>query len=427
MGLAPGSALVAVSGGPDSTVLLDLLARTRDTHGMSLVVGHVDHGIHPSSGQVAEEVEALAASYGLPFESTRLSLGGLAGETLARTRRYAWLEATRARVGAAVIFTGHHADDQIETVLMRVLKGSGPAGLAAMAPIRGRVVRPLLQFSRAELLRYLQEQGLKAWLDPANADPRHLRSWIRTDLLPMLHQRVPQLEANLERLAQQAAGNRAAWDKALDVLPGLDLQVEREGISVAASNLAGYDSRLAHAVILAVARRIECPLGPARLDRVLRLVHSGVSGSCVPLGAGWTAELAFGRLRFFPSRSHPPAESWLLQGEQGEGSWGNWRFRWEKTTAPEQQARGEMSAWFTLEPVTIRAWLPGEKLKPLGATGRRLVVRCFQEGRVPRSRRVSWPILAQSDDVIWIPGVCRSAARLPARGMEALRVDAEYA
>jgi tRNA(Ile)-lysidine synthase len=75
----------------------------------------------------------------------------------------------------------------------------------------------------------------------------------------------------------------------------------------------------------------------------------------------------------------------------------------------------------------VRGWLPGERLRPLGGTGRRLIVRCFQEVRVPRSRRDSWPVLAQSGDVIWIPGVCRSGARLPAGGTEALRVDAEYA
>jgi tRNA(Ile)-lysidine synthase len=86
-----------------------------------------------------------------------------------------------------------------------------------------------------------------------------------------------------------------------------------------------------------------------------------------------------------------------------------------------------LSAWFTLDPLTVRGWLPGERLKPLGGTGRRLIVRCFQEVRVPRSRRGSWPVLAQSDDVIWIPGVCRSDVRLPAEGTEALRVDADYA
>ncbi len=222
--LPAGTALAAVSGGPDSVALLDLLVRTQDSHGLRLVVAHADHGIHPESGRVAEQVRALAASHGLPFETTQLKLGASAGETLARARRYAWLEEVRIRVGAAFIFTAHHADDQVETVLMRALSGSGPAGLSGMAAMRGRLVRPLLPFSRADLAEYARERGLTAWVDPANADPRHLRSWIRTQLLPEIRRRLPQIDSNLERLSRQAADDRAAWDALLELLPGLDLR-----------------------------------------------------------------------------------------------------------------------------------------------------------------------------------------------------------
>jgi tRNA(Ile)-lysidine synthase len=427
LALPPGSALVAVSGGPDSVTLLDLLVRTQHCHGLKLVVAHLDHGIHPDSAVVAERVRALADWYALRFEGGLLALGAAASETLARTRRYAWLETVRAGLGASIIFTAHHADDQVETVLMRVLSGSGPAGLAGMVPIQGRVVRPLLQFRREELARHLKEVGLDAWVDPANTDSRHLRSWIRTGVLPFLRQRLPEVDLNLRRMSVQASGNRAAWDKVLELLPDLDLAVETEGISVAASALANYDSALAQAVILALARRTGCRLGPSRAGRVLALVRSGISGSRVPLGAEWAAELAFGRLRLGPINSAPVNEAWALDGSNGQGTWGRWRLRWERATAPEQQDRTGLSAWFTLDPLTVRGWVPGERVKPLGGTGRRLIVRCFQEVRVPRSRRESWPVLAQSDDVIWIPGVCRSDARVPARGTEALRVDAEYA
>lgn len=427
LGLSSGGALVAVSGGPDSVALLDLLVRTRDLHGLDLIVAHVDHGIDPASGLVADQVRRLAESYGLPLEIERLALGPSAGETLARARRYAWLEMVRERLGAIVILTAHHADDQVETVLMRVLAGSGPAGLAGMAAVQGRVVRPLLPFRRAELARYLREAGLEAWLDPANTDPRHLRSWIRTDLLPVIRARLPQIDQNLRRLSTQAARDRAAWDAVLDLLPGLDLAVETGGISVAASGLGDYDSALAQTVILALARRVGCRLGPARVGRVLALLKSGASGAQVPLGRDWTAELVFGRLRIYPGQSELWQEPWALEGRRGQGSWGRWRFRWELETAPERQPRVGLSAWFTPEPLMVRGWAPGEKLKPLGGPGRRLIVRCFQEVRVPRSRRGSWPVLAQSDEVIWIPGVCRSDALLPSRGTEALRIDAEYA
>jgi tRNA(Ile)-lysidine synthetase-like protein len=147
----------------------------------------------------------------------------------------------------------------------------------------------------------------------------------------------------------------------------------------------------------------------------------------VPLGGAWIAELAFGRLRIWRNVQSSARSAWALEGQSGRGSWGCWSFRWALATVPDQQERTGMSAWFTFDPLTVRAWSPGEKLKPLGGTGRRLVVRCFQEVRVPRSRRVSWPVLARDEEIIWIPGVCRSDALLPARGTEALRIDAEYA
>jgi tRNA(Ile)-lysidine synthase len=425
--LAGPQALVAVSGGPDSVGLLDLLVWTRDVHQLDLVVAHADHGIHPESGKVAEQVRAFTASHGLPFETTQLKLGASAGETLARARRYAWLEEVRLRVGASVIFTAHHADDQVETVLMRVLSGSGPAGLAGMASVRGKLVRLLLPFSRTDLLDYVQERGLETWIDPANSDPRHLRSWIRTELLPQVRRRLPQIDSNLERLSRQAADDRAAWDALLELLPGLDLRAENGGISVAATGLGDYDSALTQAVILALARRVGCGLGPSRVGRVLDLIRTRESGLQVPLGANWTAALEFDRLRIFPREAEPAGKPWSLEDQCGSGSWGRWTFRWRPATAPKHQDRVGLSAWFTPDPLTVRRWVPGEKLKPLGANGRRLIVRCFQEGRVPRSRREFWPVLAQSNDVLWIPGVCRSGVRLPAEGTEALRVDAEYA
>ncbi len=310
---------------------------------------------------------------------------------------------------------------------MRVLGGSGPAGLAGMATVRGEVVRPLLSFPRAELLRHLEETGLQFWEDPANTDPRHLRSWIRDQLLPMLRRQLPDVDTKIQRTSRQAGRDRAAWDSVLDALPELDFLSEGDGISVAALSLGGYDSPLTQAVILAAARRAGCQLGPSRVGRVLALVKSGISGARVPLGGEWTAELSFGRLRIGRDVQGLGQQALLLEGQSGQGSWGRWNFRWSRATVPEQQDRAAMSAWFTFEPLTVRAWSPGEKLKPLGGTGRRLVVRCFQEVRVPRSRRVSWPVLAQNQEIIWIPGVCRSDALLPAPGTEALRVDAEYA
>jgi tRNA(Ile)-lysidine synthase len=420
-------ALVAVSGGPDSVALLDLLVGSHEVHRLDLVVAHLDHGIHPDSTQVAERVRRLASSYGLPCEVGRLGLGPGAGETEARAQRYAWLETARVRLGGDLILTAHHADDQVETVLMRVLAGSGPAGLAGMAPFTGSVVRPLLRFRRGEIADYLTTRGLSAWADPANADPRHLRSWIRSEVLPRLRGRLPEVDRHLLRLAVQASTNRQAWDSVLEVLPGIDLHHQGTVISVAATALAGYDSSLAEVIICAVARRIGCRLGPARVGRVRELLASGSSGAQVPLGSGFFAELSFGRLRLARQEPAVDIQPLVLEGERGQLTWGRWCFRWASVSAPSVQDRTGLHAWFTPEPLALRRWRPGERVRPLGGSGKRLLVRCFQDMQVPKSLRSSWPVLVQNDDIVWIPGVCRSDTHIPIGGTEALRVDAEYA
>jgi len=424
--LPPGRALVAVSGGPDSVALLHLLHGSRDLHRLELVVAHFDHGIHPDSAAVASSVRALAARHRLEYEEGRGALGPAAGETSARAARYAWLEATRARLGAALVFTAHHADDQVETILMRALRGSGPAGLAGMVARQGALVRPLLPFRRAAILRYVRTEGLVAWGDPANQDPRHLRAWLRADLLPLLRTRLSQVDEALLGLGRQAARGRAAWNAVLDVLPGLDFRLERDGFSVAARPLSGYDSALGETVLMSAARRAGCRLGPRRAGRVLRLLAGGGSGASAPLGEGWVAELAFDRLVVTrPVPGGDPA-AWPLQGTQGEGAWGRWRVRWSRERAPERQERAGLAAWFAPGPLVVRRWSAGERIRPLGGTGRRLLVRCFQDARVPRSRRAGWPVVAGPGGVVWIPGVSRSDALLPEPGTEAVRVDAEH-
>ena len=424
--VAPACLLVAVSGGPDSVALLDLLCGCAEPLGLGLAVGHVDHGIQPDSGSVAEAVRGLAADYALPFLERRLALGPDATETTARTARYRALEAMRRRARADFITTAHHADDQAETVLMRVLKGSGPAGLAAMSSRRGRVLRPLLPFRRADLARHLQSIGRSAWADPANTDPRHLRSWIRQDVLPALRGRLPDVEARLTRLAEQAAVSRAGWDALLDVLPGLDYQPEADGASIASKALDIEDRKLFICIAIALGTRCGISVGPTRAARIADLLAAGRSGSRIALGSGWIAEVSFGRLRLARPPEPRDTRDLALQGDRGTAVWSGWRFVWSHAEVPERQDRIAATAW--LDPsasgLVVRTPHPGDRIRPLGGRGR-LLVRCLQDARVPRSRRPSWPVLESEGSIVWVPGVCRSDLLVPRAGAEGLRVHAE--
>ena len=420
-----GRALVAVSGGLDSVVLLDLLLRTRERHGLQLVVAHADHGIHPDSAIVAGRVEALAREGGVEVVIGRLHLGSTTSETRARAARYRWLREQRRKLGARWILTAHQADDQRETVLMRFLRGSAPAGLAGMGARERGIVRPLLGFSRATLLRYARRAGLSWWEDPANADPRNLRSFLRTGILPVITERLPDLPLRLGDVRRHALKDRRGWDAALREWPGLDCRRERSSVaSVSWVTLSRLPGALAGALAEALVRSCRGPAGPTRIRRAVESLRSAQSGASVDLGQGWRFELGFGRLRVVP----PPVSglaSLPLDGAKGQVTWGPWRVRWTAGRAPAAQSRDGLTAWFIPGSLSLRPWRPGDRIAPLAGRGRRLAVRCFQDARVPRSERTTWPVFEGQGTVAWIPGVCRSDLLLPAAGSPALRVDVE--
>ncbi len=413
--------LVAVSGGPDSLALLHLLHQTRGIHRMELVVAHADHGIHPESAGVARRVAAAATDLGLPVVVGRLELGAGTSETSAREARHAWLLQARRSAHADAIVLAHHADDQVETVLLRVLAGSGLAGLSGMLPRQEMLLRPLLEFRKAELVSWLASKGIPSWEDPANLDPVHGRSWVRTALLPMLSEREPAAPDRLLRLARHAAVDRAAWEAALDTLPGLDPQQSAGRLSLSALPLATYDAALANTLLRAAARRIGCVLGPRRAERLLEMIHGGRSGAVVELGGEWRAELCFGRVCFH--RIVGPPAPLQLRGGQGRAQWGPWSISWRRAQAPPVVRRDGWVGWFIGGEVTVRAPVAGDRLLPLGGTGRRAVSRLLQEARIERSRRASWPIVELEGNIVWVGGICRGAGARPGEGDDALVIE----
>jgi len=419
----PGTAIVAVSGGTDSVALLDLLQAVAAERGLALVVAHADHGIQEASGDVGKWVGGLAARYGLPFELGELNLGPNATETTARRARYAWLREVQRRRAARYLVTAHQQDDQVETVMLRVLRGSAPAGLAGIpARARGGLVRPLLAFTRAQLAAHVAAQGLAVHEDPANGDPRHLRSWIRLELLPLIERRLGAASrADLLRLARAAAQERRAWGRLLELVPELGLRRESHGFAVARASLARYDSALSVALLRAAARRVGLVLGPARARRLVRLA-SGASGRRVPLGGEWIAEVAFAELRVYRGVACA-AEQVVATSERGGAVFGAFRVAWRPEAAPDRVERAAWTTWIAASEWQLRTPRSGDRVLPLGGVGRRPVRRLLMEARVPRSERGRYPVVARGATILWVPGVCRSAADLPGPGTPAVRLD----
>ncbi len=428
-----GRALLAVSGGPDSVAMVDLMTTLAPEFALELVVGHVDHGITSESHEVASGVAQLAASYGLSCHHVTLRLGPDASETLARRARYRALRQMQRDAGARYLLTAHHADDQVETVLFRVLRGSGTAGLAGI-PAQGPrgLVRPLLPFTKAQLREWIANRSGEhreletVHEDPANESYRHDRSWLRTQIMPLLRARFGSLvDDRVLGLAEHAARERDAWELLLRELPELDLRLERGAVTVARSSLGRYDKLLSEALLRALAREAGCVLGPRRAARVRQFVTTAPSGRRLQLGKRWEVEVAFDRVRFKRAdrRSESTAPAAWGGETSGQVEWAGWRISWHAATAAET-TRTSFATWMTVGPGVVRGPEPGDRLVPLGGVGRRKVRRLLMEARVPSQERGDYPVFVRGGSVLWIPGVCRSNVALPAEGAEALKVEA---
>ena len=423
----PGEAIVAVSGGPDSVALLDVLHALAAELGITLVVAHADHGISSDSRTVGRSVETLAGQYGLPFETTELQLGPGATETEARRARYVWLRDVQRRRGAKYLVTAHHEDDQVETILLRALRGSAPAGLAGIAArARGGLVRPLLPFTRRELQDYATERGLPTYDDPANRDPRHLRSWVRGTLLPLLNERLgSRLRRDVLAQGRHAASDALAWDQMLDVVPELALTAERERFTVARACVCGYDNALSVALLRAAARRVGLVLGPAGARRLVELAKRP-SGRRLRLGDGWSAEVAFDKLHV--GRDAGVGVDCALEhvwpsGDRGTARFGEFEITWSPAAAPSEIERATWTTWVEGAEWEVRAPARGDSLVPLGGVGHRPLKRLLMEARVPRSERPRYPVVSRGETILWVPGICRSAEGVPAPGTRAVRLD----
>lgn len=272
--------IVAVSGGLDSVVMLDMLAKMTQDKPVDLVVAHVDHGIRLDSDADAWHVAMLAKNYGLPFEVTYLGLGIGANEELARNERYRWLESIKEKYQADSIVTAHHQDDQLETIALNFRRGTGWRGLSSLQTSNTRF-RPLLDLPKANLVRYAIDNGLTWREDETNSDLRYTRNYIRHRLIPRL------TKADRDKLAALAKKQRQVRQQIEEeterVLAEItdDKGIDRYSLIMMPDNVALELLRLA-----TVGRH-----EPYQLRRLYHFVKTGRQGAVMNLGKGKNALL----------------------------------------------------------------------------------------------------------------------------------------
>ena len=302
----PGDVLIAgVSGGADSTCLAHVLGVVASSLGARFVgLAHLDHGLRPAAAADAAFCAALADGLGLAFQTRRADIRGEARargtsiEDAARTVRYGFLNDAAEALGANRIAVGHTRNDQAETVLLRLVRGAGPAGLAGILPRAGRVIRPLLDVRRGEVEAWLRERGVAWREDESNQDRSIPRNEVRHGILPGLVTAFG--DGVVDVLARQAALSRddAEWFEAAATEMAARLVLVEDGaVTVERAALGALHPALARRVVLTALRRVAGGrfVGFEHVEAVLALAPPGPGGIDLP---GQRVDLRRGRLRF---------------------------------------------------------------------------------------------------------------------------------
>jgi tRNA(Ile)-lysidine synthase len=449
--------LVAVSGGPDSVALLHVLVVLREALEVGqLGVAHLHHGIRGEPADLDQRfVAELASSLGLPFYTSRADvpdtarLLGRSVEDAARTARYGFLGRVARQHGYLRIAVGHTQDDQAETVLLTLLRGAGPDGLAGMAPLTGQVIRPLLEATRQQVMAYLCACGHAYRVDETNDDLSMRRNRVRHALIPQLmRDHNPNIRATLARTADVLREDEA-WLSELtgDFLaragsagPGQGAYaIDRASLGAAPRALRRRAVRAAYASLTG---ELPCPLTLANVDDVLALLSGGRTGSSVDLPLGVRAALAYdalviamvdpadaddvGRAAGGSATGAAAAPAGLaVPGQARLNGWtikcwaedrrpGSYRARDYQWQQAGTGASATCRAWLSLDelrlPLTLRNRLPGDRFWPHGGLAGQKLKDFLIAAKIPRAERPRLPLLVDATG--------RIAAVLPLRAAD---------
>lgn len=430
-----GHILCAVSGGADSVCLLHLLRERAAQDGFTLTAAHYNHRLRgQESDRDAAFVEGLCQAWGLPCvtgsgdvagEARRLGQGV---EETARSLRYAFLEETALRVGAAVIATAHNADDNIETLFLHLVRGSGLQGLTGIPPRRGRLVRPLLTTSRAEIMACLKAADLPHVEDSTNTDTAYARNKMRHEVLPLLRTLNPRLDENLGgAMARLRADNDYLNAQAANAAG--EAHWADDDLVIAAPLLARQPDPIAVRMVRWLFLQMgESQFRSAHLQSVVDLARSDAPSGKVELPHGLTAYRVYGELLLTVCGEDPlppfTPVPLSLEGETVLPEIG-WSFVCKRSAAPDLPPTDPDHIY--LDPAALRGTLTirprqtGDRLT-LPRRGTKTVKKLFIDAKFPRRDRDRVPLLSDEGGPLWLAGFGPDVSRLAAPGAPALEI-----
>jgi len=398
--------VVLLSGGRDSVCLLDLAVRI----GCEVHALHVDHGLRPDSGEDAAFCADLCADLNVEL-TVRLGGDPEPGnvQDWARKRRYGAASELATPLGA-VVATGHTATDQVETVLYRLAASPGRRALLGMAA-EGRapagppgdrdpsaaavpLVRPLLAVTREETTAYCTERGLPYREDPSNASDAYARTRLRAGLLPALRAIHPAAEANVLRTLALLRDEAEVLDAAVEA-----------ALTDEQAALAAMPPALARLCLQRLADEAAPGAAPAIGERAAELLAlgGGAGTAALDLGGGLRAVAEYGRLRFERGEPAPAAAAARLE-VPGRASFAGGELTCE-VGAGLAIADGTLDRAALAPALEVRAWRPGDRMRPLGLGGSRSLQDLFTDRKVPRERRARTPVVVSGGEIAWVPGV----------------------
>lgn len=418
--LPPGALILcAVSGGRDSMALLHLLTALAEEGGFRVHAAHFNHHLRPTADRDEDFVRRWCGDRGIPLTcggGDAAAFAKAAGTSLedgARQLRYRFLEETADQVGAARIATAHHREDNAETVLLHLLRGTGLRGLGGIPPVRGRIVRPLLETGRGEIDAYAARHQIPYREDETNADPRFTRNRLRLEVMPLLEAVSPGCAGRIAGAAALLREEEGHLEREAEHL--LPEAAEDGSVALPVPALLGQDLALRRRLVRAMARRLGADLTRGHVEAVLELG----SGGYLDLPGGLCAVRQPHRLIL--RRQDAPLSPLVLR--RGEQRWGPWRILLEPSPEPAGEDPCTVSLSDTGLPLTVAPWDGTGRLAV--ENGSRTIKRLFADRHVPTQERWAHPVVWVAGRPAAVFGVATDCSLRPRPGERCLVVKLE--
>lgn len=419
--------VVGVSGGPDSLALLHYLWKEEKDRNLQLIVAHAEHGLR---GKTSEEdllfVEAFCQKSQIPFEGAHLDVAkwmkdsSVSVQMAAREARYRFFQEVMEKYNADFLALAQHGDDQIETMLMRQVRGTYSYGLAGIPVKRdfatGQIIRPFLGITKQQIEQYCQEEGLYPRFDESNESDKYTRNRFRKYVLPFLKKENQQVHQHFQKLSEWLAEDE---DYLMNVtkqkLDKLVIAKSEKEITVSAAKLRAFEKplqrRAIHLILVYLYGNFP-PISQIHIEQIFSLCHESTQNKRITLPKGLVAIRQYGNILFTFSAAEDPLYFEYELSIPGMIDLEIGQISGEFTdTLPEKLNlntfvcdANELSL-----PLTVRSKKEGDFIRPIGLNGRKKVNRLFIDRKIDSLLRAKWPVVVdQEGEILWVPGLARS-------------------